>query len=77
MILQILRQLSSVSSIEDEYEEDANDRRERQLTGYIKFSSYKALFKAAKSNFFVIIVFVVFLGAQFTWSGADFFLSAW
>lgn len=77
LLFKVLRHLSSISSVTDDFEEDANDRRERQLTGYIKFSTYKALFKAAHSHFFVIVVFLVFVTSQFTWSGADYFLSAW
>lgn len=72
-----MRHLSSISSVTDEFEDDANDRRERQLTGYIKFSTYKSLFKAAQSAIYVVVVFLIFLTSQLTWSGADFFLSEW
>lgn len=71
------KKLSSVSSDKKESADDVDDRKEQHMAGHIKFSTYKAFFKAALSNIYVLFVFLVFIATQFCVSGADFFLSVW
>ncbi|XP_031635556.1 multidrug resistance-associated protein 4-like [Contarinia nasturtii] len=73
----IRKHSSSSSFCNEEVEDDPNQRKENQVIGSIKFRTYKTFFKAAQSNIFVIIVFILFIVAQCAWSGADFFLSEW
>lgn len=77
-LLQIRKHSSTASFRSDDIEDDdPNDRAERLQSGAIKFSTYKAFFKAARNNVYVIIVFIVFVAGQIAWSSADCFLSAW
>lgn len=50
---------------------------ELKKTGSVQFSTYATFFAAAKSKFTVIFVFIAFVGGQFTWSCADYFLTVW
>lgn len=54
-----------------------DDRKEFQLEGSIKFSTYTKFFKAVHSNVFVFVVFILFIASQSGWSGADYFLAEW
>lgn len=58
-------------------DDESDDREESQMTGYVKFSVYKALFNAAKSRIYVILVIFVFIAAQVIYSGADYFIAQW
>lgn len=71
------RRLSSESSAVEEVTDNQDDRKERQLSGHIKFSTYKAYFKAAHNTACVLGVFIVFVVAELLWNGADIFLSFW
>lgn len=80
-----MQRQTSVSSADDEDDDDSNlnfgnttdNRKEAQSKGAIKFETYKAFLNAANSKIFVIFVFVLFIVAQVTWSGTDYFLSEW
>ncbi|XP_055303229.1 ATP-binding cassette sub-family C member 4-like [Sitodiplosis mosellana] len=73
-----IRKHSSTSSFcSEDVEDEPDKRKEHHVTGNIKFSTYKTYFKAAHSRFFVVFVFILFIVAQFAWSGADFFLAEW
>lgn len=74
---QIRKHSSSSSFCNEEVEDDPNIRKENQVIGSIKFRTYKTFFKAAQSNFFVFIVFILFVVAQCAWSGSDYFLAQW
>lgn len=74
---QIRKHPSSSSFCNEEVEDDPNKRKENQVIGSIKFSTYKTFFKAAHSQIFVIVVFILYIMAQAAWSGADYFLSEW
>lgn len=71
------RQSSTASFVAEDVEDDPNDRTERQYSGTIKLTTYKKLLLAVRSNLFVLGVFGLFLVAQATWSGVDYFLSKW
>lgn len=72
-----LRKHSSSISFCDENIDGSISRKEFQLTGSVKFSTYKTYFKAAHSRIFNMIVFILFIAAQIAWSGSDFLLSKW
>lgn len=72
----IFVQALTLSSSEDS-EDDDDDRMERQMIGHVKFNVYKAFFKATRSNIYVIVVLIIFIAAQCTYSGADYFISQW
>lgn len=66
-----------MSAVDDDIAEAMDDRKEHQLEGSIKFSTYAKFFKAVHSNIFIIVVVLLFLASQVTWTGADFFLAEW
>ncbi|XP_062563901.1 probable multidrug resistance-associated protein lethal(2)03659 [Armigeres subalbatus] len=51
--------------------------RESQIAGTIGFSVYKSYFKAVQSGLLLVMVAVLFLLAQGTMSGIDYFISQW
>lgn len=65
--------LSDVKNIKD----DPNTRKETKASGSVNFGTYKTFLQAAHSPFLVVIVCILFIAAQITWSGLDFFLSIW
>lgn len=70
---------SSHGDDDDDYDsdDDDDDRKEGYVRGAIKMDTYKAYFTAANNKVYVIVVFLVFIVAQVTWSGTDYFLSEW
>lgn len=77
MICFQLRRKSTLSNTDVEIEDQADDRNERQLAGSVGFQMYRTFFKAARSSIYVMVVFVLFIAAQFAKSGADYFVSQW
>lgn len=65
------------SDSDDDLSDTNGDRKEGYAKGAIKMDIYKAYFKAANNNVYVIVVFIVFITAQILWSGTDYFLSEW
>ncbi len=62
----------------DELRQDAtNDRTEQKQSGSVKFDTYKAYLKAVHSNFFIVVVLVVFVTGQAAKTGCDYLLSRW
>ncbi|EAT32568.1 AAEL015290-PA [Aedes aegypti] len=55
----------------------AGVNREAQIAGTIGFSVYKSYFKAVESALLLLTVAVLFLLAQSTMSGIDYFISQW
>lgn len=53
------------------------NRGEAQIAGTIGFSVYKSYFKAVESGLLLVTVAVLFLLAQSTMSGIDYFISQW
>lgn len=74
---QVRRQSSTISALDEDIEDDSDERKERQQSGSIKFSTHKAYFKAADSHFYLVFIVVMFIVTQFGWSGSDYFLSEW
>lgn len=66
-----------MSNLNFEFEDQADDRNERQLAGSVGFRMYSTFFNAARSGIYVSIVFILFIASQFAKSGADYFLSQW
>lgn len=60
-----------------DFEDQAEDRNESQLTGSVGVRMYATFFKAARSSIYVMVVFILFIASQFAKSGADFFVSQW
>lgn len=68
---------ASTLSLSEDSEDDEDDRKERHMVGNVEFNVYQAFFKAARSKTHVIVVLIIFIAAQCTYSGADFFISQW
>lgn len=59
-------------------DEDLNDdRKEHQLSGSVKLSTYKTFFKASLSKAYMIFCPILFVAGQIAYSGSDYFLTEW
>lgn len=77
ILMQIKKRSSTSSFCDEEIENDANDRKELQSIGAVKFDTYKDFFGAVRSTAKITIVFVMFILAQIAASGSDYFLKEW